>query len=208
VQAAGRVPVDAFALGVHALTLSAHKMGGPKGVGALVLPGDSLGFGDRLIRGGGQERGHRAGTENVAAIVGFGAAARMVRATLDAEASRLAALRLRFEDGLRAMGPVVVFGADAPRLPNTSCFAFPGVKSESAMILMDLDGVSVSSGAACSSGKVRRSHVLDAMGVAPDVAPGALRVSLGWTTTQDDIDHALAALGRLVARTNRGRIAA
>jgi cysteine desulfurase len=144
----------------------------------------------------------------VAGIVGFGVAARVARQMLADEAERIAGLRQRFEAGLDALGAVTIFGAGSERLPNTSCFAFPGIKAESAVILMDLAGVSLSSGAACSSGKVRRSHVLDAMGVLPDLAQGALRVSLGWNTTPDDIDQALGALERICTQANRRRAAA
>lgn len=186
VQAAGRVPVDLRALGVDALTLSGHKLGGPKGVGAVALaPGVEV---PRLVRGGGQERNQRAGTENVAGIVGFGIAAEIALRELDAEAARLRALREKFEATIRRAAPdVVLFGTGAERLPNTISFAVPGIRAETAVIALDLDGVAVSSGAACSSGKVARSHVLDAMGVPPDLAEGAIRVSLGWTSSEADL---------------------
>jgi cysteine desulfurase len=200
VQAAGKILIDMTTLGADAITLSAHKLGGPKGVGAVVFGSDTVEIGDRLIRGGGQEKGLRAGTENVAGIAGFGAAAEAAMAEIDAEGTRLADLRDRMEAGLRALAPdTQVFGAGAPRLPNTSCFATPGVKAETALILLDLAGVSVSSGSACSSGKVRESHVLAAMGVPPQVSGGALRVSLGRTTVADDVDRFLAAYTKVLA---------
>lgn len=205
VQAAGKIAIDINALGVDVLTLSAHKIGGPKGVGAIVFRSGALELADKLLRGGGQERGWRAGTENLPGIVGFGVAAQEAAATLAAEAPRLAALRDRLEAGLAALAPdTVVFGRTAPRLPNTSAFATPGVKAETALIMLDLAGVALSSGSACSSGKVRRSHVLSAMGVDPVMSEGALRASLGWTTCEADIDQFLAAYAKaLAANPNR-----
>ena len=194
VQGIGRIPCDINALGADLLTLSGHKIGAPKGVGALVRMDAALPLGDPLIRGGGQERGLRAGTENVAGIAGFGASAAVARAGLRAEASHMRALRDRFEGGLRAVSPdVVVFGAEADRLPNTTLFAVPGMKAETAVIAFDLEGVAVSSGAACSSGKVQPSHVLAAMGVPPQLAQGAVRVSVGPATTQSEIDGLIQA---------------
>lgn len=168
------------------VSLSAHKLGGPQGVGALILR-DGAPFAAQLL-GGGQERGLRAGTPNLAGIAGFGAAAACAR--IDS------ALRDRFERGLTA----TVFGKQAPRLPNTSNFALSGIPAETALMALDLDGVMVSSGSACSSGKVGRSHVLEAMGVPDDVARCALRVSFGWNSCQADVDAALASIARLVAR--------
>jgi len=192
VQAAGRIPCDINALGADLLTLSGHKIGGPKGAGALVKRAPlQL---DPLVTGGGQERGERAGTENVAAIAGFGAAAGAAEADLAAESARVRALRDRLEAGLRAATPdLIIFGTDAERLPNTTLFGLEGMKAETAIILFDLAGVAVSSGAACSSGKVQPSHVLKAMGVAPALARSAVRVSLGPTTTEDDIERFLTA---------------
>lgn len=169
------------------ISLSAHKIGGPQGVGALIVRDDAP-FAAQLL-GGGQERGLRAGTENVAGIAGFGAAA----AAWTAMSSEL---RDRFEHGLK--GPV--FGRGAARLPNTSCFALPGIAAETSLMALDLDGVMVSSGAACSSGKVRPSHVLKAMGVPDELARCALRASFGWNSTQADVDAALASIARLVER--------
>ncbi len=188
VQAAGRIPLDIAELGVDALTLSAHKIGGPKGVGALILASDQFEIAERLVRGGGQEKGFRAGTENVAAIAGFGAAAEMALAGLDEEARRLRSLRDEAEAELRRIAPKAVIVAErGERLPNTFAFAIPGLKAETALIAFDLEGVALSSGSACSSGKVKRSHVLDAMGIEHALAEGVLRVSLGWMTTKEDV---------------------
>jgi cysteine desulfurase len=206
VQAAGKVAIDISTLGVDVLTLSAHKLGGPKGVGAVVFGSGRIEVRERLIRGGGQEKGARAGTENVAGIVGFGVAAEAARAELADEGSRQATLRDALEAELRALSPETsVFGAGAPRLPNTSCFATPQVRAESALISMDLAGVSVSSGSACSSGKVRPSHVLAAMGVSADLAAGAIRISLGRTTTEAETNHFLAAYAKVLAGLSNRR---
>lgn len=200
VQAAGKIAIDMTTFGVDVLTISAHKLGGPKGVGAVVFGSDRIEVRDLLIRGGGQEKGARAGTENVAGIVGFGVAAELVRAEIAEEAARQAALRDRFEADLRMLSPdTVIFAADAPRLPNTTCFATPQVRAENALISLDLAGVSVSSGSACSSGKVRPSHVLSAMGVSPSLAGAALRVSIGRLTQEADITRFLAAYAKHLA---------
>jgi cysteine desulfurase len=194
VQAAGRIPCNINALGADLMSISAHKLGGPKGIGALVKCSDGIHLVDPLIKGGGQERGARAGTENVIGIAGFGAAAEAARRDLAGEAERICALRDRLEAGLAAISPdAVIFGARVERLPNTTLFAVPGVKAEIALIALDLDGVAVSSGSACSSGKVAPSHVLKAMGVAADLAGGAIRVSLGFSTRESDIDAFLGA---------------
>jgi cysteine desulfurase len=199
VQAAGRIPMDLASLDVDALTLSAHKLGGPKGVGALVLASDQYEIGERLIRGGGQEKNYRAGTENVAAIAGFGAAAELALAGLEQEAERLRNLRDEAQAHVRRIMPdALVVGAGAERLPNTFAFAIPGLKAETALIAFDLAGLALSSGSACSSGKVKRSHVLDAMGVEPALAEGVLRVSLGWTTTKEDVIRFAEACEKLV----------
>jgi cysteine desulfurase len=193
IQAAGKVSLDLQA--AHYVALSAHKLGGPQGAGALIVrDGAPLAA---TVLGGGHERGRRAGTENVSGIAGFGAAA---------EAASLAspALRDSFEMQLKALAPdVVIFGAKAPRLATTSNFAIPGLSAETAMMALDLDGVMVSSGSACSSGKVRASHVLSAMGVDEALALSALRVSFGWNSTQADVDAGIAALSKLVARVAR-----
>jgi cysteine desulfurase len=198
IQAAGRIPCDINTLGADLVTLSGHKIGAPKGVGALVRRDANVPFPEPLIRGGGQERGARAGTENVVGIAAFGAAAAAAFAELAADAGRMAALRDRLEAGLRAASPdLVVFGAGAPRLPNTTLFALKDMKAETAVIAFDLKGIAVSSGAACSSGKVQPSHVLAAMGVPPQLARGAVRVSLGPTTTQSEIDRTIQAWIRI-----------
>ena len=204
VQAAGRIPVDMCALGADLMSLSSHKIGGPQGAGALIVDSDqNL---KPLIRGGGQERGLRAGTENVAAIAGFGAAAEAALAGLDAEAGRMAALRERLEGGLRAATPdAIIFAHGVGRLPNTTLVAVPGVKAETALIAFDLNGFALSSGAACSSGKVAASHVLAAMGVEPALARGAIRISLGPTTTETEVESLLIAWKRLVPSLLKGQ---
>ena len=195
-QGLGRMPVDIGDLDATFLVLSSHKVGGPTGAGALVLNGGAPFVATRF--GGGQERGRRPGTENVAAISGFGVAAEMVAREHAREGARLMSLRDSFEAGLPA--DAVVFANTSPRLPNTSNFAIPGAYAETAVIAMDLAGVAVSSGAACSSGKVRSSRVLAAMGVAPDLARAALRVSFGWGSTEANVAAALAALAKVTAR--------
>jgi cysteine desulfurase len=198
VQAAGKIPVDMAALAVDLLSLSAHKLGGPQGSGALVLR-DGVRL-TALVNGGGQERSRRAGTENVPGIAGFGAAARTAAADL-AGAGRIRELRDRLEAGIRAAsGRAVVHGAGAPRLPNTSCIGLPGLSAETQMMALDLAGIAVSSGAACSSGKVRASHVLRAMGLSPEEAGCAIRVSLGWRSSASDVDRFLAAWSGLAER--------
>ena len=196
VQGPGRISCDFKALGADLMTLSGHKIGGPQGTGALVKrPGLEV---PPLLKGGGQERGHRAGTENVAAIAGFGAAAEAVCRGFVEETAQIAAMRDRLEQGLLHVVPqATIFGIDARRLPNTTLFAVPGMKAEIAVIGFDLEGVAVSSGAACSSGKVAPSHVLAAMGVAPDLARAAIRVSLGYSTSESEIGAFLNALAKL-----------
>lgn len=198
VQAAGKLSVDMAAWGADIITLSAHKIGGPKGVGAFVTrPGVEVR--ERLVRGGGQEGGYRAGTENVAGIAGFGEACALALAGLADYAALTGALRDGLEARLRLVEPgVVVFGARAPRLPNTSAFAIDGLKAETLLMMLDLEGMAVSSGSACSSGKVRRSHVLTAMGIAPSLAEGALRVSFGWASTEADVESFATAFRKVV----------
>jgi len=206
VQGAGRISCDMGALGADIVTLSAHKIGGPKGVGALVRAGEEIHFPDPLIRGGGQERGMRAGTENVAGIAAFGAAAAAAHREFTAEAARMQALRDSLESGLKAISPqAVIFGQTVARLPNTTLFAAEGVKAETAVIAFDLEGIAVSSGAACSSGKVQPSHVLAAMGISPALIRGAVRLSLGWTTNETDIERFLTAWRKLSSALSKGQ---
>lgn len=198
VQAFGKLDLDFAARPHDMVAISGHKTGATAGVGALLMKGhcDAV----RLVPGGGQEQGRRGGTESASALAGFGAAAEHFAGRY--AAADVAALTAALEDGLRAIaGDVVIFGGE--RLGNVVDFAVPGVKNAVAMMALDLDGVAVSSGSACSSGKVGRSHVLIAMGVAPDLADCALRVSLGWTSTRADVDEFLAAFGRIVARQRR-----
>jgi len=205
VQAAGKIAIDINDLAVDVLTLSAHKLGGPKGVGAIVFRTGALELADKPLRGGGQERGWRAGTENVPGIVGFGVAAELAGEALAGEAIRLAALRDTLEAGMLALAPdTAIFGRRSPRLPNTSAFSTPGVTTETMLIKLDLAGIALSSGSACSSGKVKASHVLAAMGVDPAMSAGALRASLGWTTSAAEIDQCLAAYAQALAVT-KGR---
>jgi cysteine desulfurase len=197
VQAAGKIPLDFTSLGLDFMTLSGHKVGGPAGSGALMVAGRA----EVRARqgGGGQERGRRAGTENLSGIAGFGAAARIVADSADG--GRLAALRDKLEARLSAVAEdAVIFGAKAPRLGNTSAIAMPGVSSELQVMALDLAGIAVSAGAACSSGKVRASHVLQAMGFGTGYSDCAIRISLGWTTTAADIDRLVAAWTELYRR--------
>jgi len=196
IQAFGKIPVSISALGADLTSLSAHKIGGPKGLGALVLVEGVAGL-EPLLRGGGQELGRRAGTENVAGIAGFGAAARAATAELEPNAIRLERLRNRLESGLRQIAQVTIFSDQAARLPNTTLFTAPGLKAETAVIGFDLEGIAVSSGSACSSGKVQPSYVLKAMGFGPESAQGAVRLSMGWSTREADIDRCLEAWRKL-----------
>jgi cysteine desulfurase len=207
VQAAGRIACDMTALGTDLLTLSAHKIGGAKGVGALIRARDDIHFPQPLIRGGGQERGLRAGTENLAGIAAFGAAATAARTGHDHEAAHTVSLRNQLEAGLLAVTPeAIVFGREAvDRLPNTTLFALPGIKAETAVIAFDLEGVAVSSGAACSSGKVQPSHVLAAMGVSGPLQRGAVRVSLGWNSSLADVEKFLGAWTKLTTALSKNR---
>lgn len=192
VQAVGKTAVDCRALGVDLLTVSAHKFGGPQGAGALIVR-NGLEISSQM-RGGGQERGHRGGTENIVAIAGFAMAAKLAKDTLPVLTVELAKLRDRLEYGIQEITPYTVFfGRDQRRLPNTSCFALPGVTAVTQVMNLDLAGIAVSAGAACSSGKVTRSAVLTAMGVADALAEAAIRVSLGWATKAADIEIFLAA---------------
>ncbi len=209
VQLTGRGSVALAPLGADFLILSAHKFGGPKGAGALIAARPELNVGAPMLRGGGQERGARAGTENVAAIAGFGAAARLAEAERETESARLAALRDLLVERVRARAPdAAIFGEKAARLPNTLCFSVPRVAAATLVIALDLAGVAVSAGSACSSGKLTRSHVLDAMGIEPGLAAGAIRLSLGWASNEKDVARFDAAFGETLASLRRQRGAA
>jgi cysteine desulfurase len=208
VQTAGKLPLDAVTRSADLVTLSAHKFGGPKGAGALVIANGRLGFARPLLAGGGQERGYRAGTENVAAISGFGVAAAIAQREL-ADIGHLTALRAAIEAHIRHSAPdSVIFARGAARLPNTLCFAVPGMQAETLLIAFDLAGVALSAGSACSSGKVERSHVLTAMGVAPELAGAAVRVSLGWNSAEHDAEQFRAAWRRIYTTFQERRRAA
>jgi cysteine desulfurase len=203
VQAAGKIPFDINSLHADLVSLSGHKLGGPKGVGALVRRADVT-LRAPLIGGGGQERRLRAGTENVVAIAGFCAAITESVAAMAGDVRHMLDLRQRLEAGLHAIqSGFVIFAEREERLPNTVLFAQPGLTAETMVIALDLAGMAVSSGSACSSGKVTPSHVLAAMGVGPDLASGAIRVSLGWNSAVTQIDAFLEALRSVVARLNK-----
>jgi cysteine desulfurase len=196
VQALGRVPPGDLEM-ADVLFFSAHKFGGPKGAGAVIVRDSGFPL-QPLLRGGGQELRQRSGTENLPAIAGFAAALDAAILAQDRFAHEARSFQEKLEAGIRAIAPdAVIFGERAPRLPNTVCFAIPGKSAEIALIAFDLEGVSVSSGSACSSGKVERSHVLDAMGIAPDLSACAIRVSSGWTTGQTDIERFLTVLAKI-----------
>jgi cysteine desulfurase len=193
VQGFGKIDIDINALNIDLLSISAHKIGGAKGTGALVLTERLAGF-EPLIAAGGQEKGRRGGTENLPGIAAFGAAVAAHLETGAVAMARMQKLRAKFETGLRAVTPeLVIFSSDVPRVPNTTLFSAPGMKAETAVIAFDLEGMAVSSGSACSSGKVHASPVLTAMGVRPDMAQGAVRLSLGWDTTEAEIQYLLEA---------------
>ena len=195
VQALGKIEVDFRRLGVHALTISAHKIGGPKGAGALIV--DKRVELAPLLAGGGHERGLRSGTENVAAIVGFGRACELVAAQRVDTAVRLAGLRDMLEQRLLVQG-ARIFGVGSERVANTTYFAFAGIDGETLVGKLDRKGYAVASGSACSSANPEPSHVLSAMGVAPEIARGAVRVSLGRGTSQDDVENFAVALAATV----------
>ncbi len=205
VQAAGRIPVDIVELGVDILTLSAHKIGGPQGAGAVIRAHDDIAFAP-LVIGGGQEMRLRAGTENVAAIAGFGAAAIAARDDLGRHS-----VWEGWREGLaatisRAGVPTTTFGAGAARLPQTLCIGVEGLSAETLVIALDLEGVAVSSGAACSSGKVASSHVLAAMGASPEAAKSAIRLSLGWQSEERSLDLFANRWLRVLKRVAPGHI--
>jgi cysteine desulfurase len=203
IQAFGKLAFEIGGLEADLVSLSGHKIGGPKGVGAVVLAEGLSGL-EPVLRGGGQERGQRAGTENVAGIAGFGAAATAAMADLGRAAPRLETLRNRLETGLRQAPGALVFAENVARLPNTTLFTVAGLKAETAVIGFDLAGIAVSSGSACSSGKVQPSHVLEAMGFGPELARGAVRISLGWSTSDADIDRCLEAWRKLAGTLLKG----
>lgn len=200
VQSAGKMTLDMAGLNADILVVSAHKIGGPSGVGALIRAREALHLAQPMIKGGGQEKGTRAGTVNVPGIAGFGAAALAAVADIEDEAARLASFCDRIESGLADIAPdFTVFGEGAPRLPNTVSFAIPGITSETALMTLDLAGLAVSAGSACSSGKVGVSHVLTAMGVPTELARGVIRISLGWSTTEEEVRETLAILDRALS---------
>lgn len=204
VQAIGKIPFAFNAAMIDYMTVSAHKLGGPQGVGALLVK-DTAPLAP-LIAGGGQEMRRRAGTENVAGIAGFGAAAEEASAATG-ERARIARLRDLFERELLSVAPhAAIFGVHAGRLPNTSNFTVPGLSAETGLIALDLDGIAVSSGSACSSGKVKPSHVLSAMGVDQELSRDVLRVSFGWNSTEEDVVAIIQSLRALLHR--RASIAA
>jgi cysteine desulfurase len=204
VQAAGRIPVDISALGVDVLTLSAHKIGGPQGAGAIVRVREELTFAP-LMTGGGQEKRLRAGTENVAAILGFGAAAKAAAGDLG-KAAKWAGWRDRIAEIVGTGGRTTIFSGEVPRLPQTLCFAVDGLAAETLLIALDLEGAAVSSGSACSSGKVAPSHVLRAMGVPPALAKCAIRITLGWDSRESDLDSFATAWRRVLSHVAPGEI--
>jgi len=201
VQHVGKMPLSALS-GAHTMALSAHKIGGPQGVGALVVRGK--GKVEPMLRGGGQELRRRAGTENVVGIAGFGAAAQLASESQKQMQSlavwRDAMERRAVEDAAAAGHRAAVICPAAERLPNTSCIAFDGVKAETLLMALDLSGICVSSGSACSSGKVARSHVLEAMGISDGLTGGAIRISMGWNTTGQDVDRFCAALDQALSK--------
>lgn len=203
-QALGRIPINMQTLGIDSLSLSAHKIGGPQGIGALAI--GLCGITPCLLHGGGQEKKRRAGTENVAGIAGFGAAIKdsCTPSTLQTEHTRLSALQRHLETELKTISPTLtIHGEHQKRLPNTTLFSLPGAHSESLLIAFDLAGIALSNGSACSSGTVKTSHVLSAMNISPHTAQAAIRISTGWATQDSDITAALNAWKTIAARQNR-----
>ncbi|MBZ5758152.1 MULTISPECIES: cysteine desulfurase family protein [Rhizobium] len=206
VQGVGRVKTDINEIGADFMIVSSHKIGGPKGAGALVSRGEIM-MPKPLIHGGGQEKGHRSGTENSLAVIGFGAAAAAATAEFQSRNAAVLALRDRLEGGMRdAADDVIIHGEGQPRVPNTTFFTLPGLKAETGQIAFDLEGVALSAGSACSAGKLGESHVLVAMGRDPRL--GALRISLGFDTKNDDIDRVLAAFAKIAGRRRLSGVAA
>ncbi|WP_322518193.1 cysteine desulfurase family protein [Rhodopseudomonas palustris] len=202
IQALGKIPLDINDLGADLISVSGHKLGGPTGVGALVLASHLQGL-EPLLRGGGQELGRRAGTENIAGIAGFGAAVAAAIPAMATDMPRVEKLRNRLEANLRQTQGSVIIAESVPRLPNTTLVAVPGLRAETAVIGFDLAGIAVSSGSACSSGKVRPSHVLEAMGFGPELAQSAIRLSLGWSSSESDIDRCLKAWRKLAGNLTK-----
>jgi cysteine desulfurase len=200
VQAFGKVPVDFPSLKVHAMTISGHKIYGPKGAAALII--DKRLLLKPLIHGGGHEHGMRSGTENVPAIVGFGLACNLAKKRVAEMAARTAEIRARLEQGLMEMG-AVIFGLGAPRLPNTCYFALPGIEGDTLVVRLDKAGFAVASGAACSSVNPGRSHVLEAMGVEPDLARCAVRISLGYSNTMAQVEDFIRAVSDVAQELRR-----
>ncbi|CAL9915181.1 cysteine desulfurase [Candidatus Liberibacter solanacearum] len=200
VQAAGRISLSIEEIGADFLIISSHKLGAPIGAGALVFREDIL-LPSPLLRGGDQEKGHRAGTENYAAICGFAAAAQKMNEDIQERSFRITSLRDYLERGLKDLIPnIMIYGADEQRISNTCCFSIPFLKAEVLQIALDLEGISVSAGSACSSGKLKKNHVLAAMGY--DTSQGALRISCGDTTIQEDIDAFLKALHKVISHSS------
>ena len=205
VQIAGRLRFDLEASGADLISVSSHKLGGPQGAGALIARNEGIRV-PPLLRGGAQEAGRRAGTENVPAIVSFAAAVSETEAALPAETNRLRTLREKAEQGIRTVAPdAVILSEGAERLPNTVCFAAPGVSAETAIIAFDLDGIALSAGSACSSGKVGPSETLKAMGVSSEIAKGAIRLSIGWDTNESDISRFIEVWKRVYDKLGRER---
>ena len=198
VQAAGRIDIDMPALGIDFLTLSAHKQGGPQGVGALCL--GLCGVTPTLLHGGGQEKSARAGTENVAGIAGFGKAAELALENLASYQEQTSALQNKLENTLGDYKSIKIHGHNSQRASNTTLISLPGISSETLLMAFDLEGIAISNGSACSSGKVEPSHVLKAMGENDETASGALRISTGWNSTPEDIDAFLATFDKIYAR--------
>ncbi|MGH1353095.1 MAG: cysteine desulfurase family protein, partial [Methyloligellaceae bacterium] len=208
VQCAGKIAIDCQTLGADLISLSAHKTGGPQGVGALALGSGKLVIGQPVLKGGGQELNRRAGTENVAGIAGFGAAAEEAANELGA-IKEIERLRDRLESELLVAAPeLTIFANNIERLPNTSCIAVAGLTAETLLIALDLKGIAVSSGSACSSGKVDSSHVLKAMGVDGDLLQSAIRISLGWNSKEQDVDRFVTAWTDIYKKFRNSRAAA
>ena len=195
VQAAGRIPVNMAELGIDFLTLSSHKIGGPQGVGALVL--GLCGVTPTLLHGGGQEKSARAGTENVAGIAGFGVAAKLAHDEMQTYTEKTAALQNKLES---ALSDVIIYGQNASRVSNTTLLSLPGASSETLLMALDLEGIAVSNGSACSSGRVEPSHVLKAMNASDEEASGAIRVSTGWNSSEKDVDRFLEVWQKITTR--------